>query len=102
QRLALPDLPSFPTRRSSALSLPASAASLENASPLDCHPSTGLRRAAVANDLRNWLPQRPVFFCGGAQDPTVNFLSTQATAGHFRDRKSTRLNSSHVKISYAV
>jgi len=67
-------------------SLPASAASLESASPLDCHPSTGLRRAAVANDLRNWLPQRPVFFCGGAQDPTVNFLSTQATAGHFRAR----------------
>lgn len=66
--------------------LPATAASLETTSPLDCQPSNGLRRAAAANDLRNWLPQRPVFFCGGAQDPTVNFLSTQATAGYFRAR----------------
>lgn len=64
--------------------LPATAASLSNPSPLGCNPATGLRRAAVANDLRNWTPARPVFMCGGAQDPTVNFISTQATAGYFR------------------
>src|SRR5436305_4226202 len=29
-------------------------------------------------------------------------LATQEAAKHFRDRKSTRLNSSHVRISYAV
>lgn len=66
--------------------LPATAASLNTAEPLDCRPLLGFRRAAVANDLRNWLPQRPVMMCGGADDPTVNFLSTQATAGYFLAR----------------
>ena len=66
--------------------LPPTAASLNNAAALDCKPGIGFRSAAVANDLRNWLPTRPVFFCGGADDPTVNFLSTQATAGYFAAR----------------
>ncbi|MEJ8858087.1 prolyl oligopeptidase family serine peptidase [Variovorax robiniae] len=66
--------------------LPATTASLSTASPLDCKPGLGLRKAAVANDLRNWLPTRPVLMCGGAQDPTVNFASTLATAGYFRAR----------------
>lgn len=64
--------------------LPATAASLSTTSPLDCKPSTGLRKAAVANDLRNWVPIRPMLMCGGANDPTVNFLSTRATSGYFR------------------
>lgn len=64
--------------------LPATSASLSTPTPLDCSPSTGLRRAAVANDLRNWTPTRPVLMCGGDQDPTVNFTSTLATAGYFR------------------
>ncbi|WP_225782132.1 S9 family peptidase [Xenophilus sp. Marseille-Q4582] len=66
--------------------LPATAGSLGNAAALDCKPDNGFRKAAVANDLRNWLPTRPVFFCGGADDPTVNFLSTRATAGYFAAR----------------
>lgn len=66
--------------------LPATAASLSTTSPLDCRPAVGFRRAARANDLRNWLPARPVLMCGGANDPTVNFLSTRATAGYFRAR----------------
>ncbi|MGJ7510576.1 alpha/beta hydrolase family protein [Variovorax sp. GT1P44] len=66
--------------------LPATSASLSTTSPLDCAPTTGLRKAAVANDLRNWLPTRPVLMCGGAQDPTVNFTSSLATAGYFRAR----------------
>ncbi len=66
--------------------LPASAASLNSAAPLDCRPAVGFRKAARANDLRNWLPARPVLMCGGANDPTVNFLSTRATAGYFRAR----------------
>src|SRR5690606_41942776 len=48
--------------------------------------------------------QRNPLTTGGAQDPS--WLRTQTTAGSNaparRDRKSTRLNSSHVKISYAV
>lgn len=65
---------------------PPTAASLASTTPLACSPSTGFRKAAVANDLRNFVPNKPVFFCGGAQDPTVNFASTQATAGYFKAR----------------
>lgn len=66
--------------------LPATSASLNTSSPLGCQPLLGFRKAAVANDLRNWLPLRPVLMCGGANDPTINFLSTRATAGYFRAR----------------
>ena len=66
--------------------LPATTASLTTTSPLDCKPSLVFRQAARANDLRNWLPARPVLMCGGAQDPTVNFVSTRATSGYFRGR----------------
>jgi pimeloyl-ACP methyl ester carboxylesterase len=66
--------------------LPATAGSLSTTSPLNCQPQQGFRRAAVANDLRNWLPTRPMLMCGGANDPTVNFLSTRATAGYFLAR----------------
>jgi len=52
--------------------------------PLDCKPQNAFRKAAVANDLRNWTPQRPVLMCGGGLDPTVNFRSTLATAAYFR------------------
>lgn len=63
--------------------LPATNASLNSSAPLDCKPAVGFRKAAVANDLRNWVPTRPVLMCGGANDPTVNFVSTRATAGYF-------------------
>ncbi|MEJ8810423.1 prolyl oligopeptidase family serine peptidase [Variovorax ureilyticus] len=66
--------------------LPATQASFNTASPLACAPALGLRKAAVANDLRNWLPVRPVLMCGGSNDPTVNFNSSLATAGYFRAR----------------
>lgn len=66
--------------------LPASNASLATTTPLNCKPLLGFRRAAVTNDLRNWLPARPVMMCGGAQDPAINFVSTLATAGYFRAR----------------
>ena len=66
--------------------LPATPASLSTTAPLNCQPLLGFRKAAAANDLRNWLPTRPVMMCGGANDPTVNFLSTRATAGYFTTR----------------
>lgn len=66
--------------------LPATASSLSTSAPLSCSPMLGFRKAAVANDLRNWLPTRPMLLCGGANDPTVNFLSTRATAGYFTAR----------------
>ena len=63
--------------------LPATAASLSTTTPLGCTPSTGFRQAARANDLRNWVPTAPMLMCGGANDPTVNFVSTRATSGYF-------------------
>ena len=68
---------------------PATAGSLSTTTPLNCTPANGFRRAAVANDLRNWVPTRPMLMCGGANDPTVNFLSTRATAGYFTARGAT-------------
>lgn len=68
---------------------PATANSLSTTTPLNCTPANGFRRAAVANDLRNWVPNRPMLMCGGANDPTVNFLSTRATAGYFTARGAT-------------
>ena len=50
-------------------------------SPLQ--PANGLRRAAYRNDLRNWTPVRPLMMCGGNQDPTVPFASTQLTQAYF-------------------
>lgn len=65
---------------------PPTAASLSSSTPLACTPASGFRRAAVANDLRNWAPTRPMLICGGRNDPTVNFASSQAMAGFFASR----------------
>lgn len=65
---------------------PPTEASLRSATPINCTPQNGFRKAAVANDLRNWVPARPILMCGGANDPTVSFNSTRATAGYFNAR----------------
>lgn len=67
---------------------PPNADSLSTTAPLNCTPANAFRRAAVANDLRNWLPTRPMLMCGGANDPTVGFVSTRATAGYFAARSA--------------
>ena len=42
-------------------------------------PQHPVRQALKANDLRNWVPKRPVLLCGGGADPTVFFaLNTGA------------------------
>jgi hypothetical protein len=41
--------------------------------PVAANPQNPLRKAFKTNDLRNWVPQRPVLMCGGDQDPTVFF-----------------------------
>jgi hypothetical protein len=53
------------------------------ATPLSCTPANGLRKAAVANDLRNFTPTSPVLMCGGSADPSVFFTSTTKTAEFF-------------------
>jgi len=40
-------------------------------------PAVPLRQALKRNDLRDWLPARPVLLCGGDGDPTVFFFNTQ-------------------------
>src|SRR5207302_5184889 len=45
---------------------------------------------------------RPPWARGGGQPAPSNGQSSRPSAPSFKDRKSTRLNSSHVKISYAV
>src|SRR5690625_5587086 len=56
--------------------------------------AAGCRGVIVLQPLRNQLHQ----FMGAGEQPAVR----QRTRGGGRDRKSTRLNSSHVAISYAV
>ncbi len=51
-------------------------------------PATGstnpFRMAAVANDLRNWKPLRPMLLCGGSGDPTVFYsANTQVMQGYW-------------------
>ena len=52
------------------------------ASPLNCTPGNTVRAAAVLNDLRSFMPSSPVMLCGGGNDPTVFFASTQAEQGY--------------------
>ena len=41
--------------------------------PQAANPQFPLRQAFKMNDLRNWIPLRPVLMCGGDADPTVFF-----------------------------
>src|SRR5690606_40191713 len=73
------DLHSFPTRRSSDLA------------------GRGLRGPGAGSVPLFGPGPRPRRAAGGRQQPCAALA-----LGRHRDRKSTRLNSSHVKISYAV
>src|SRR5699024_12411395 len=84
----LPTLPSFPTRRSSDLSLLALVLVVgvhKNADKLD----------GLAGLVSLYVSRRPI--------PAVTpVLGPEPVLQIILDRKSTRLNSSHVSISYAV
>src|SRR5690606_41204966 len=84
--------PSFPTRRSSDLGLCCRRVdgTVEGNNATECGCGIGLERALICG-------QRAV---GNRHAAWVGMLDNDA--GAFLDRKSTRLNSSHVKISYAV
>src|SRR5439155_23302036 len=90
-------LHSFPTRRSSDLALHPAAAGED------------LRHRAVEADLRPVGPRRGRERLRDAAHPTADVTPHPPHAvtlavgwAASRDRKSTRLNSSHVAISYAV
>src|SRR5439155_27278825 len=84
------DLHSFPTRRSSDLSTASSIIAFRKSSP----PCSIVRaNSAVVTRMRRTAAMRPTIKKGSG---------TSACARNETDRKSTRLNSSHVAISYAV
>src|SRR3712207_7509271 len=88
------DLPSFPTRRSSDLGLPATGSARRRAPRLDrlrCEP-----HGEAAASPKSGIVLGPVL------DPVLLRRNVMPTIGIGLDRKSTRLNSSHANISYAV
>src|SRR5690606_41451356 len=92
------DLHSFPTRRSSDLGLEPVTSSLsgKRSNRLSYRP---VRRPAKTTSGRSVvLSERDL---QAAQQDRPEVVEERAERAQ-RDRKSTRLNSSHVKISYAV
>src|SRR5206468_12762132 len=97
--LPSPDLPSFPTRRSSDLRLRRRQSVLDD-QPQDSRPFYSVssfpdrqrRRDCISDVMTNLI--RTVT-CEGDHENT-------GSKTPLRDRKSTRLNSSHDQISYAV
>src|SRR5690606_40244351 len=91
-------LHSFPTRRSSDLA--------ENQSSSPYRPDQKCRRHARSSApevvaCAPW-PSAQELHLGAAVHSPVTAREIEAARRADRDRKSTRLNSSHVKISYAV
>src|SRR5690606_41675323 len=94
--VAIRVLLSFPTRRSSDLLL---LGLLVCACPRSCGSVCGSVEYAGALLLCAWCPNR---LCVVLAYLLFRLLGLVCLAYKIRDRKSTRLNSSHVKISYAV
>src|SRR5207249_12301747 len=90
-----PHLPSFPTRRSSDLRMDIAAEFM-----------SGIIDAFEANKrlADRAVEQMPDDRLHVALDENTNSIAVimKHVAGNLTDRKSTRLNSSHVSISYAV
>src|SRR5206468_12030499 len=82
-------LHSFPTRRSSDL------LSTRRISPWLCGWGTPMRRGRC-------LPNRVGSCFASTTSRASPFAVVQASSSIWKDRKSTRLNSSHDQISYAV
>src|SRR5207253_4574494 len=95
-----PYLHSFPTRRSS---------DLEHVSfgRVYCHSGEFRSNVFDGKTCACWLIDVFLWFVAHPSKPSPDFAClktsrTSSTVAHSRDRKSTRLNSSHVAISYAV
>src|SRR5690606_39729404 len=101
-RRAAPALPSFPTRRSSDLRRRRVAP--RRRAPGALHPPALRPRAGFRRDRRQVRVPRAGGEGGGGVGMTPEEFQKLLSApeGTKLDRKSTRLNSSHVKISYAV
>src|SRR5207302_3343263 len=90
-----PSLPSFPTRRSSDLPWTGTLHVGERMSA--CEPAY---LDALAS-FQSWSAEQDREKAAAAMIPAERAKKQKFGRDH-RDRKSTRLNSSHVKISYAV
>src|SRR5204862_2747920 len=89
------DLPSFPTRRSS--DLPAPPLRMRGRRWRRC-----VRCLRCVNSLRGSAARSPGSAVGVVLVVRLFVRLVDVTLVVVRDRKSTRLNSSHVEISYAV
>src|SRR5690606_39476288 len=92
------DLRAFPTRRSSDLDYgaPTSRERLFLVARRDGQPIVWPEPTHAAKPTKGQQPYRTAAECIDWSMPS------QSIFGRKKDRKSTRLNSSHVKISYAV
>src|SRR5690606_41220011 len=86
------DLHSFPTRRSSDLSVDSIPTSTDKEDHVSMGVTSGRKLMEVVSNVQHGLAIELLCNTQG-----LEFLRPMKT-----DRKSTRLNSSHVKISYAV
>src|SRR5205807_5987567 len=94
--------PSFPTRRSSDLSAAPTARAAVPTAPPDASP-LGLippRLSYLDGDVSFWRPGAQDWSPAGVNIPLAP--GDELYTAHQGDRKSTRLNSSHLVISYAV
>src|SRR5690606_39845482 len=93
---------SFPTRRSSDLVLPAAVLFDMDGTLVDTEPYwMRAEREIVARHGATWTHDDALAAVGQAL-PRTGAMLRDAGVPLEPDRKSTRLNSSHVKISYAV
>src|SRR5206468_12092171 len=90
-------LPSFPTRRSSDLSALRRRHPVLMQTPLDFQPQADREIAMDAGDSPDIT-----FLLNAGQVKGGGLASEEALPLIYEDRKSTRLNSSHDQISYAV
>src|SRR5690606_42023882 len=98
--LDLRALPPFPTRRSS--DLPRVFASDSYLAHWGDDGGLGTARPDAPVTNVSWFAAAAYCEARGGRLPTEAEWELVARAGREEDRKSTRLNSSHVKISYAV
>src|SRR5206468_12118977 len=71
--------------------------SLHDALPI-CHEDV----VGICDAYRNTSTRAPSKVASDARKVPTGFVYLMKSVGTFRDRKSTRLNSSHDQISYAV
>src|SRR5690606_39794684 len=93
-----PRLPSFPTRRSSDLAVSEESTAFIWRDPV-MQKTLKLAEQIAPSDASVLITGES----GTGKEVMARFLHSHSKrANHSLDRKSTRLNSSHVKISYAV